>query len=186
MRLAVSLDDYTGELQARLPIRFTDNGRSAPITNPPQTVQDLQSCALPPRAPPRRAPPDGAACGALTTADAVLPGAVREDNRAVWQLGDNRRHRRRARRRRGYGGQRRLRRGRRLHALTGHFTLDRGRPGPVCAHSSRAESPENPETELPSEVGSTPGESNPRKMFPPWQRALTGCRTSRPAIAAAK
>ncbi len=86
VRLSPSLDDYTGELQARLNIRLTDSGRSAPITNPPQTVQDFQlrftaTCTATPSS------PDGAACSALTTADAVLPGAVREDNRALWQLG---------------------------------------------------------------------------------------------------
>jgi hypothetical protein len=29
----------------------------------------------------------GASCAASTTADALVPGMVREDNRAVWELG---------------------------------------------------------------------------------------------------
>jgi hypothetical protein len=85
VRLAAGLDDYTGELQARLPIRLTDSGRSAPITNPPQTVQDVglrftATCAT------TVSTSEGATCSTLTTADAVVPGIVREDNRAVWQL----------------------------------------------------------------------------------------------------
>jgi hypothetical protein len=86
IRSAGSLTDYTGEVQGRISIRLTDNGRAAPITNPPQTVQDFPltfatTCSATANT------LIGSTCAVTTTADALVPGMVREDNRAVWELG---------------------------------------------------------------------------------------------------
>ena len=85
VRWAVTLADYAGELEGEVTIRLTDNGRFAPITNPPETVQDLPlrfpaSCTA-------TVGPEGGGCAAATTADALVGGMVREGNRAVWELG---------------------------------------------------------------------------------------------------
>jgi hypothetical protein len=86
VRLASTLADYTGELQGQVSIRLTDNGRSAPITNPPQTVQDFPltfttACTGTASA------TIGSSCTSVTTADALVPGMVREGNRGLWELG---------------------------------------------------------------------------------------------------
>jgi hypothetical protein len=86
VRHAGTLADYTGELQGRISLRLTDNGRFAPITNPPQTIEDFplsftSTCAE------TASTTIGATCGALTTADALVPGMVRKGNRALWELG---------------------------------------------------------------------------------------------------
>ena len=61
VRWAGTLADYAGELEGEVTIRLTDNGRFAPITNPPQTVQDLPlrfpASARPPLAPRAEAAP---------------------------------------------------------------------------------------------------------------------------------
>ena len=85
VRRKSDLEDYTGELQADATLRLTDkyNG-SSPID--PGTVSDLSfpfvvTCA---------ATSDttiGADCSLDTTADALVPGAVREGARAIWRLG---------------------------------------------------------------------------------------------------
>jgi hypothetical protein len=77
VREAGTLADYTGELTASLSARLTDR-------DGPATVEDFPfdiaiPCADTPTA-------DGGACSVATTFDAVLPGAVTEGRRAVWQL----------------------------------------------------------------------------------------------------
>jgi hypothetical protein len=85
VRLKGSLDDYTGELQASVPIRLTDGGRAAPTTNPSQTLQDFALAFAVPCGSPTSAV--GGSCAAETTVEALIPGAVREGNRAIWGLG---------------------------------------------------------------------------------------------------
>jgi hypothetical protein len=86
VRVADTLADYTGELQGRISIRLTDNGRSAPITNPPQTIQDFPLSFTAPCAA-TDLTTIGARCEVATAADALIPGMVREDHRNVWELG---------------------------------------------------------------------------------------------------
>lgn len=78
------LSDYSGQLKVSLGIRITDklNG-SAPVD--PGTVQDIPfdytgACALTPDT------TVGSTCTANTTANALLPGVIVENKRAIWQL----------------------------------------------------------------------------------------------------
>jgi hypothetical protein len=78
------LEDYTGELQARTSLRLTDRN-SGPDANEPATAGDV-TLAVP--APCTATPGDaGSTCSLSTTMDAVIPGAVPEGKRSIWQLG---------------------------------------------------------------------------------------------------
>jgi hypothetical protein len=77
VREAGSLADYTGEVTATLSARLTDRDGLA-------TIEDFgfdvaAPCAETPTA-------EGGLCSVATTFDAVLPGAVVEGKRAIWQL----------------------------------------------------------------------------------------------------
>jgi hypothetical protein len=79
------LSDYSGELEGRLPIRITDTNNSPPAGSA-ATTQDTEfsftvPCAV------TADDTVGATCAAATTADAVLPGAITEGVRSIWQLG---------------------------------------------------------------------------------------------------
>ncbi len=79
-----TLTDYTGELQATPSVRITDRASGAG-TNQAATVQDVP---LPVTVPcTATAGEPGASCSVSTTMDAVMPGAVPEGKRSVWQLG---------------------------------------------------------------------------------------------------
>ena len=78
------LTDYTGELQARASVRITDRANGAG-SNEGATVQDVP---LPVTVPcTATAGEPGASCSVSTTMDAVMPGAVPEGKRSVWELG---------------------------------------------------------------------------------------------------
>jgi hypothetical protein len=80
VRRASDLDDYTGELGVGWTFRFTDqdNGPEA------GTVQDLPfSFSVPCTA--TSDPNAGSTCTAATSADAVLPGTIKESRRTVVQ-----------------------------------------------------------------------------------------------------
>jgi hypothetical protein len=76
--------DYTGELQAVLPLRITDkyNGYGGGSA----TAADLEFPFTVPCTATAEDPP-GASCAVSTTADSVVPGAVPEGKRSIWQLG---------------------------------------------------------------------------------------------------
>jgi hypothetical protein len=80
-----SLTDYTGELRFVLPLRITDRengeGREYPGTAGDVTLPFSVPCAA-------TGGPEGGSCSISTTADSVLPGVVKEGERAVWELGD--------------------------------------------------------------------------------------------------
>jgi hypothetical protein len=82
-----ALTDYTGELQARVPIRITDLDNAPPAGGSSAgTTQDGTFAFTVPCA----ATADtsiGAECATTTTADAVTPGVIKEGMRAVWQTG---------------------------------------------------------------------------------------------------
>ena len=85
-----TLADYTGELTVSVDARITDkqNG-SAPVD--PATVEVIPfsfvaNCAATPD------PNSGGMCAVDTTADAVVPGAIRETLRSSWELGAVRVH----------------------------------------------------------------------------------------------
>ena len=78
------LTDYAGQVQVRLAIRITDRLSGASPVDP-GTVQDIPfnftgSCVP-------TAGATGSSCSVSTTADALAPGTIVEDTRAVWQIG---------------------------------------------------------------------------------------------------
>lgn len=79
---AGALADYSGEVQLRTTIRITDKPPTGPRTG---TVQDL---TLPVEVPCSATPANvaGSTCAVSTTMDSVLPGAVPEGRRSVWDL----------------------------------------------------------------------------------------------------
>jgi hypothetical protein len=84
VRLKSGLADYAGELQLAAELRITDklNGAS-PVDN--GTTADLPFPVTIPCAP-TASTGVGSTCAITTTADTVLPGAVREIKRTIWQL----------------------------------------------------------------------------------------------------
>jgi hypothetical protein len=79
--------DYAGELQAITGVRITDrdNDPSPGGGDDPATVSDLTFPATVPCAATASASVGGS-CDLSTSLDALLPGAVTERNRSVWQL----------------------------------------------------------------------------------------------------
>jgi glucose/arabinose dehydrogenase/PKD repeat protein len=85
VRSTGTLADYAGEVQLRAGMKLTDRG-SGTAANEPATVQDL---VVPVTAPcsPTPDPDAGSRCSVVTSLDAVLPGAVSEGTRAIWETG---------------------------------------------------------------------------------------------------
>jgi acyl-homoserine-lactone acylase len=83
-----SLTDYTGQLEGRFSLRITDRFNAASASDPQTdagTVQDTPfKFPLPCAATTGSA---GGACQVSTSANAVVPGSVRDGDRAVWELG---------------------------------------------------------------------------------------------------
>jgi Tol biopolymer transport system component len=84
---AGNLSDHTGSLHASMPLRITDlNNTSSPAGHAPATTQpfvfgfDLACTATADTS-------IGSDCSAATTVNAVLPGAIRQEDRGVWQVG---------------------------------------------------------------------------------------------------
>ena len=78
------LTDYTGELLVRSVLRITDR-LNGPNGNERGTVLDVPFAVAVPCA--ATAESAGSACSVSTTLDAVMPGAVPEGKRSVWELG---------------------------------------------------------------------------------------------------
>jgi hypothetical protein len=76
--------DYTGELQGQLVLRITDRTNGAALDQS-ATVTDVPfSFTIPCQA--TADPNVGSTCAVTTTADAVMPGAVTEGKRTIWEL----------------------------------------------------------------------------------------------------
>jgi hypothetical protein len=78
------LSDYTGELEAVMSLRITDR-YNGPALDTPATLTDAPisfplTCTATGAA-------AGSACTANTSANAIMPGIVRDFQRAVWELG---------------------------------------------------------------------------------------------------
>ena len=85
VRLKSGLGDYAGELLATFAIRISDKDNGA-APNGQGTTQDAPFSF----ASPCSTTADtslGADCDVATSADAVIPGAVKEGKRSIWQLG---------------------------------------------------------------------------------------------------
>jgi glucose/arabinose dehydrogenase len=83
VRLKSNLSDYTGELEASLPLQVTDRTNGSPSVN--ATTQDL-TLALTARCQATADTGIGSRCAVTTTADTLLPGSILEGERAVWQV----------------------------------------------------------------------------------------------------
>jgi predicted acyl esterase len=87
VRNSSDLSDYTGELSVRNSVRVTDKQNGT--TNNGATVQDFPFPVTVPCA--ATGPPSdtsiGSTCSVSTSFDAVMPGAVPEGARSIWQLG---------------------------------------------------------------------------------------------------
>ena len=86
-----TLDSYTGEVQARFNVQITDRENSPHPGGPgPGTTVEIpfemtaQTCV--PGAP--GSPPEGTSCLLVSELSAILPGAVKEGGRAIWQVDD--------------------------------------------------------------------------------------------------
>jgi hypothetical protein len=77
------LSDYTGELQARLPVQITDRLNGA-LQNDPATGETTVAVSIPCA---ETADADlGADCSVSTTMNAITPGSVVSGSRSVWEL----------------------------------------------------------------------------------------------------
>jgi hypothetical protein len=87
VRRAADQSDYTGQLQAVTTVRITDrdNDQSPGGGDDPATVSDFPFPATVPCV--STSDPDvGATCELNTTFDVLVPGAVKESDRSIWQL----------------------------------------------------------------------------------------------------
>jgi hypothetical protein len=88
VRNAGSLTDYTGQLRETTIVRITDryNGTVSADPSEATTVQDIPfpvnvSCT------PTASTSIGSRCAVDTSLDAIVPGSIREGDRAIWELG---------------------------------------------------------------------------------------------------
>jgi DNA-binding beta-propeller fold protein YncE len=84
VRQKSDLADYTGQLQTRVALRLTDR-RNGPAFTESATAETTFTFDIPCTATGSTA--IGSTCSATTSADAILPGAVLEGKRAIWDLG---------------------------------------------------------------------------------------------------
>jgi plastocyanin len=84
VRKKSDLTDYTGQLQARFPLRITDRF-NGPANDEPATG-DTTFAVTVPCTPTSADTTIGSACSIATTANAVTPGAVVSSVRAIWEV----------------------------------------------------------------------------------------------------
>jgi hypothetical protein len=78
-----TLSDYTGEVREINSVRMTDrNSGGRPATAQEFSLPVTVPCAA------TADPAVGATCSANTTVDALVPGAIAESQRSVWELGE--------------------------------------------------------------------------------------------------
>jgi len=87
VRAKSDLSDYTGELEVRIPLQVTDRinypptGGQGPGTTAPFDLSFAVPCSANGDA------TVGSSCDLVTTADSLMPGAVIESSRGVWEYG---------------------------------------------------------------------------------------------------
>jgi plastocyanin len=84
VRKKSDLSDYTGELQAKLSLRITDKTNGPSLTEP-ATGDTTFAFAIPCTA--TGLATIGSSCSITTSANAIAPGAVVNNARAIWELG---------------------------------------------------------------------------------------------------
>ena len=82
-----ALADYTGNLRAHLSLQITDKLNTPNPGGPGAATTVEVPLDLSASCTPVADPNEGSACAANTTVDALIPGAVPEGRRAIWQLG---------------------------------------------------------------------------------------------------
>ncbi len=83
VRARDDLSDYTGELEAVLPLRITDSN-NGPSANEKATGDTSITFPIP--CAENESPDAGSDCAVTTTVDAVSPGAVVEGKQATWEV----------------------------------------------------------------------------------------------------
>jgi acyl-homoserine lactone acylase PvdQ len=88
VRKQTDLSDYSGQLMAETTIRITDkdNDQAPGGGSDPATVTDL-SLPVTVACSPTLDATIGGSCSATTSLDAVVPGAIKEGDRSIWQMG---------------------------------------------------------------------------------------------------
>ncbi len=87
VRLRSNTNDYVGELEGAVVLRITDRLNGAGL-NEAATVSDVPFAFTIPCTGTSGTENSGSTCAVITSADAVLPGAVTEAKRSIWQMGD--------------------------------------------------------------------------------------------------
>ena len=78
--------DYGGELEVAVKLRITDKDNPSGTSSVGATVEDTE-VSFAAQCTPTLGPPAGSSCAAATTFDAIVPGIVKERQRAIWELG---------------------------------------------------------------------------------------------------
>ena len=86
VRVAGTLVDYTGELQARAALRLTDRRNGSTGIDTATMSETTYAFTVPCTA--TAAAGVGSTCSLTTTADALVPNTVTETKRSIWQLGE--------------------------------------------------------------------------------------------------
>ena len=81
VRLAANLADYTGDLDGTVVLKVTDRGGGVPVTTQEFPFRFAVPCSA------TTSSSVGSTCLLATTADALIPGAVKETQRSIWELG---------------------------------------------------------------------------------------------------
>jgi hypothetical protein len=85
VRVAPSLEDYTGELAPAIQLRVTDGYNGASSTDAATMTDWPFRFTVPCAATPD--PSVGSTCSISTSADSLVPGIAVEGSRAIWELG---------------------------------------------------------------------------------------------------
>jgi dienelactone hydrolase len=85
VRRRTGLADYTGEVLVNHTLRITDR-YNGPAQNEPGTMVEYDFPIFPP-CHVTTDPDQGADCSLTTTADTIVPGAIKEGKRTIWQMG---------------------------------------------------------------------------------------------------
>jgi Tol biopolymer transport system component len=82
-----AIDDYTGELRAKVALQITDKDNTPHPGGPGAATTTEIPLELTVGCTPVADPLEGSSCTANTSADALAPGTVKEGRRSIWQLG---------------------------------------------------------------------------------------------------
>jgi hypothetical protein len=90
--VASDLSDYTGDLEARLTVQITDKDNTPHPGGPGAATVQAFTHSQPISCTATGDTTVGSTCDLDTTVEALVPGAVKELTRAIWELGAIRVH----------------------------------------------------------------------------------------------